>query len=100
MLMLIHSNGPLNPKRLTRALALTPPKMTMLLDRMQARGLLLRERSEVDRRSQNVVLTEEGQDIAKASAAAAASSEAALNSKLSRAERAMLVELLTKVSGH
>lgn len=99
MLMLILSNGPLAPKRLAQALALTAPKMSMLLDRMQARGLLRRERSEVDRRSQNVVLTAEGERIARSSAAAAASSEAALNSRLSRAERAMLVELLNKVSG-
>ncbi len=99
MLMLLLSNGPLNPKRLAHALALTPPKMTMLLDRLQSRGLLLRERSEIDRRSQNVLLTDEGQQIAANSAAAATSAEAALSSKLSRAERAMLVELLRKVSG-
>ncbi len=99
MLMLILSNGPLAPKRLAQALALTPPKMTMLLDRMQSRGLLNRERSEIDRRSQNVVLTPDGERIARSSAAVAESSEASLNSRLSRAERAMLVELLSKVSG-
>ncbi len=98
MLMLILANGPLAPKRLAQGLALTPPKMTMLLDRMQSRGLLRRERSEVDRRSQNVVLTPEGERIARSSAAAAESSEASLNNRLSRAERAMLIELLNKVS--
>ena len=99
MLMLILGNGPLAPKRLANALALTAPKMTMLLDRMQSRGLLNRERSEVDRRSQNVVLTAQGERTARASAAAAATAEASLNSRLSRAERAMLVELLSKVCG-
>ncbi|WP_418318138.1 MarR family winged helix-turn-helix transcriptional regulator [Piscinibacter sakaiensis] len=99
MLMLLLANGPLNPKRLAHALALTPPKMTMLLDRMQARELLRRERSEIDRRSQNVVLTAEGERIARGSAAAAPASEAALNGRLSRAERAMLLELLDKVAG-
>ncbi|MEO8281413.1 MAG: MarR family winged helix-turn-helix transcriptional regulator [Ideonella sp.] len=99
MLMLILSNGPLAPKRLAHALALTAPKMSMLLDRMQSRGLLRRERSEIDRRSQNVVLTPEGDRIANRSAAAAVSAEAALSSRLSRAERAMLVELLSKVAG-
>ena len=99
LLMLIVSNGPLSPKRLARALALTPPKMTMLLDRMQERGLLLRERSEVDRRSQNVRLTDEGKRIAISGASAAQLSERTLSERLSRAEHAMLVELLRKVSG-
>lgn len=98
MLMLILANGPLNPKRLAQTLALTPPKMTMLLDRMEGRGLVRRERSEIDRRSQNVVLTDEGEHIANRSAAAAAASETALNYRLSPAERAMLFELLGKIS--
>ncbi len=100
MLMLVMGNSALNPKRLAQALALTPPQTTMLLDRLQARGLLHRERSEVDRRSQNVVLTEAGDRIARASAAAARSAESALGDQLSGAERAMLIELLGKVSGN
>lgn len=99
LLLLTIANGPQSPKKLAQALALSAPNLTMLLDRMQARGLLRRERSEVDRRSQNVVLTDEGQRIAMASAAAAAPMEQALCERLSRAEHAMLIELLRKVAG-
>lgn len=98
MLMLLLANGPLIPKRLAKTLALTPPKTTMLLDRMQGRDLLRRERSEVDRRSQYVVLTEQGTHIARSAAAAAPGAEAALANRLSRAERAILFELLEKVA--
>ena len=99
LLLLVLANGPLSPKRLAQALALSAPNLTMLLDRLQDRGLLRRERSLLDRRSQNVVLTDEGQRIAQASAAEATPMERALDSRLSRAEHAMLIELLCKVAG-
>lgn len=99
LLLLVLANGPLSPKKLAQALALSAPNMTLLLDRLQERGLLRRERSQVDRRSQNVVLTDEGHRIAKASGAAAVPMESALFDRLSRAEHAMLIELLRKVAG-
>ena len=99
MLLLVLANGPLSPKRLARALALSAPNLTMLLDRLQQGGLLRRERSLVDRRSQNVVLTDEGLRIARASAAEAMPMERALDDRLSLAEHAMLIELLSKVAG-
>ena len=98
LLMLILANGPLAPKRLAQALSLSAPNMSMLLDRLQERGLLRRERSQVDRRSQNVVLTGEGGRIAQDSAAAAAPMEQALLDRLSPAEHGMLIELLRKVA--
>ena len=99
LLLLVLANGPLSPKRLAQALALSAPNLTMLLDRLQQRGLLRRERSLLDRRSQNVVLTDDGLRIAQASAAEAAPMERALDGRLSRAEQAMLIELLSKVAG-
>ena len=99
LLLLVLANGPLSPKRLARALALSAPNLTMLLDRLQDRGLLRRERSLVDRRSQNVVLTDEGLRVAQDSAAVAAPMERALDDRLSLAEHAMLIELLRKVAG-
>ncbi len=98
LLMLILANGPLAPKRLAQALALSAPNMTLLLDRLQERGLLRRERSQVDRRSQNVLLTGEGERIAQAGGVAAEPMEQALFDRLSAAEHAMLIELLRKVA--
>ena len=99
LLMLVLTNEPLSPKTLAQALVLSAPNLTLLLDRLQARGLLRCERSQLDRRSQNVVLTDEGLRIAQASGAAAVPMESALFDRLSRAEHAMLIELLRKVAG-
>jgi DNA-binding MarR family transcriptional regulator len=98
LLMLVLANGPLPPKTLARVLALSAPSLTMLLDRMQLRGLLHRERSQTDRRSQNVVLTPAGDTLARATAAAALPMEQELRHRLSSAEHAMLVELLAKLA--
>lgn len=97
-LLLLLANGPLSPKRLGRALALSAPNLTLLLDRLQQRDLIRRERSESDRRSHNVVLTDEGLRVAEAGAEAAAPMERELDERLSRAERLMLIELLRKVA--
>ena len=99
LLVLLQANGPLNPKRLGQALVLSAPNLTLLLDRLQQRGLIRRERSATDGRSQNIVLTNEGRGLAGDSAAAAAPMEAELHDRLSRAERLMLIELLRKVAG-
>ena len=99
LLMLVLANGPLSPKRLGQALALSAPNLTLLLDRLQERGLIRRERSPTDGRSQNIVLTDSGRQVADDTAAAAAPMEAELSDRLSRAERLMLIELLRKVAG-
>ncbi|MDT7835765.1 MarR family winged helix-turn-helix transcriptional regulator [Aquabacterium sp. OR-4] len=98
LLLLLLANGPLPPKRLGQALALSAPNLTLLLDRLQQRELIRRERSEADRRSHNVVLTPEGQRVAEAGATAAVPMERELDSRLTRAERLMLIELLRKVA--
>lgn len=99
LLMLLKANGPLSPKRLGQALALSAPNLTQLLDGLQQRGLIRRERSATDGRSQNIVLTTKGQRMADDTAAAAAPMEAELIGRLSHAERLMLIELLRKVAG-
>jgi DNA-binding MarR family transcriptional regulator len=99
LLLLLLANGALTPKRLGQALALSGPKLTLLLDRLQERGLLRRERSATDGRSQNIVLTGAGRQLTQAAGEAAAPMERELDSRLSRAERLMLIELLRKVAG-
>ncbi len=99
ILMLLLANGPLSPKRLGQVLALSAPNLTLLLDRLQARDLLRRERNQADRRSQNIVLTDAGLVLAHDAAQAAGPMERELDGRLSAAERAMLFELLRKVAG-
>ena len=98
LLMLLLANGPLPPKRLAAALSVSAPKLTLLLDSLQSRGLLKRQPSQLDRRSHNVVLTAAGQALAQTTADAARPMERQLLGRLSPAEHAMLIELLQKVS--
>lgn len=99
LLMLLNANGALPPKRLGQTLTLTAPNLTLLLDRLQHRGLITRERNPADGRSQHIVLTDLGQRTARDAAAAAVPMERDLLDRLSRAEHAMLIELLCKLAG-
>ena len=99
LLMLLLANGPLSPKRLAQTLRLSNPNLTLLLDRLQERGLLRHERNERDRRSQNIVLMPEGLALSQQAAQVSPSMERELLDRLSPAERAMLIELLMKAAG-
>jgi DNA-binding MarR family transcriptional regulator len=100
LLMLLQANHELAPSQLSDALALSRPHLTLLLDRMQERGWIDRVRSQVDRRSQQVGLTEAGAALAADVARRAPDMEVELQTVLSAAERAMLIELLDKVAAH
>ncbi|HEX5684957.1 MAG TPA: MarR family transcriptional regulator [Ideonella sp.] len=50
---------------LARELELDPGAMTRSLDRLEAKGLVRRERSTEDRRVVNLVLTDEGRQVAR-----------------------------------
>ena len=99
LLMLLLANGATPAKRLAHTLRLSAPNLTMLIDRMQDKHWLRRERNPADRRSQLIVLSAEGQALARRAQAASAAMEASLQRRLSRAERAILIELLAKLSG-
>ena len=101
LLMVLLANDTVAPKRLARALAVTAPNLTVLLDKLQERGLIQRERNPADGRSQHIVLSNRGRQLAKAAAAAAVPMENELQSgRLSRAEHAILIELLDKLARH
>jgi DNA-binding MarR family transcriptional regulator len=99
LLMLLLANEAIAPKRLARALAVTAPNLTLLLDRLQQRGLLKRVPNPLDGRSQHVVLTDKGLRLAREAEAAAGPMERELLARLSPAEHAMLIELLGKLAG-
>jgi DNA-binding MarR family transcriptional regulator len=98
LLMIVQANPGIVPKRLARALAVTAPKLSLLVDRMQERGLVQRERNVADGRSQHLLLTDKGRRVAREAAAATEPMESELLQRLSRAEHAMLIELLSKLT--
>lgn len=99
LLMLLRANDGCAPKQLAGALALSAPHLTVLLDRLEDRGLLARTDSAVDRRAREVRLTADGRALAESAAEAAQTMEHRLLQRLSPAEGAMLFELLRKLQG-
>ncbi|KAA0081687.1 MarR family transcriptional regulator [Mycolicibacterium sp. P9-64] len=63
LLMLLWDNEPRTQADLTRELAIEPPTTSKMLSRMEKAGLIARERSETDRRTVLVTLTEAGRAL-------------------------------------
>lgn len=98
ILMLLADNGPVAQRRLGEALDMAAPNLAVTLDRMAERGWVERVRDADDRRSRRVHLTGAGERIAEEARTVAAAMEEPALSRLSRAERALLIELLRKVA--
>jgi len=98
VLSLVHENPGVSARQLATALAVTPPNITMWIDKLEQRGLVVRERSATDRRAQHLRTTPQGSRTARDATAAVRAAEAAQIDALTPAERAMLIELLTKVA--
>ena len=58
--------GPLTSGALAKTMALSPPTVTGILDRLEMRGLLHRERRPEDKRRVVVALTQTGRDLVDA----------------------------------
>ncbi len=98
VLILLLGNGCAAPKQLALTLGMPPPNVTVLVDRLVARGLLQRQRSPTDGRAMKLLLTEQGAELARRAHRVSQDMESALLSVLSAAERAMLGELLHKLA--
>jgi DNA-binding MarR family transcriptional regulator len=97
ILVLVDANREANNRQLARLLDLSMPYLTVTLDKLAARGLITRARSEVDRRSSLLRLTDEGRALLREAEEIAATMESGLLARLTPGEAAMLFELLTKV---
>lgn len=100
LLLLLQANEQVTPKQLAQTLALSSPNLTILLDRLQERGVIERVRSDSDRRSQNVLLTAAGAELAQRCVALCATMEQDLDDCLTPGEHLLLIELLQKVTRH
>lgn len=97
ILMLVAGNDEVNQKQLGQALDISPPNMAVTLDRMAERGWIERVRSTHDRRAQHIHLTKTGRTFAERMRKISMTMEEPSLSVLSRAERAMLIEMLRKL---
>lgn len=97
VLSLLNANPNITQKRLSNAINVSPPNLAILLDRLETRGLLLRQRNPLDKRSQTLILTTEGARLAAQAEKKVSALEAEATSALSDAERAQLLTLLQKI---
>jgi DNA-binding MarR family transcriptional regulator len=99
VLSMLRSNPGINQKALAEALAIAPPNLATLLDRLESSSLLVRQRSTDDKRIQLVSLTPQGVKLhTQALKAAQKADETALH-QLSASEREQLKRLLSKIFG-
>lgn len=67
VLQIVAETGISTPKAISARMGVSQATMTTLIDRMVAKGLVERQRSEVDRRQMNIMITSEGREaIARA----------------------------------
>ncbi len=99
VLLELERGGPLRPRDLQDRLLLAQYSLSRLLDRMEAEGLVLRERCSEDARCQWVRVTDDGQALRKRMWPVYAEAiEGALGAKLTTAQAERLSELLSRVS--
>ena len=98
VLTLIAENPGGSQARLARALAVTAPNITAIVDRLEAKGWIARNRSEDDRRSQSLQATPRGVELARKATQGIVDAERTTLSALSAGEQMILVELLHKVA--
>ncbi|MFQ1702267.1 MarR family winged helix-turn-helix transcriptional regulator [Loktanella agnita] len=58
-----RSDGSATPKALATQMGITQATVTAIIDKLQISGLIMRQRSEVDRRQTNVMITSNGRAV-------------------------------------
>lgn len=97
LLVVVEKSGPLSQRQLGEVLTVNRSVMVKLVDRLEADGLLQRERDPDDRRSYALRVTEHGKAAISEMTRGAVRGDAEFTSVLSGAERRRLAELLSRI---
>ncbi|MBS0520476.1 MAG: winged helix-turn-helix transcriptional regulator [Proteobacteria bacterium] len=97
LLVLVERNTGLSQMALARALGIDRSTLVPILDRLQARGLLVRHRSPTDARTHALGLTADGEAALARFTRLVKAHEKHIASGLSASETRTLIELLEKV---
>lgn len=97
VLTLIAENPGGSLVRLARALSVTPPNISTMVDRLEGKGLIARQASEADRRAQVLHVTAKGAELVRKATQRIVDAEST-SLPLSPGEQAILTELLHKVA--
>jgi DNA-binding MarR family transcriptional regulator len=97
LLQLLREGICTTPSQLAKELRITPPSMSVWLDKLNARGLLSRSKSVTDGRAQHIDLTAKGQKLIALAHEKLLVSEQSMLAHLSMGERTLLQEILQKM---
>ncbi len=98
-LELVRANPGASQAHLAEVLALDRPAMMAVVDRLEQRGLVLRERSTRDRRRQEIRLTDAGLDLLEGATRRVRRHDGRFLSRFSRADAKALVGWLRRIHG-
>ena len=96
----IRDNAGENQRQLASHLGVLPSRLVLLLDELEAKGLVTRQRSLQDRRNQQLQLSRKGTRLLEKVEMIATAHEADLSSALTETERATLIDLCAKLAAH
>ena len=96
----IHLNPGENQRKLASHLEVLPSRLVVLLDELEAKGLITRQRSPQDRRNQQLQLSKKGTRLLEKVERIAAAHEAELGSALTESERETLIDLCSKLAAY
>jgi DNA-binding MarR family transcriptional regulator len=97
-LTVIAANPGLNQQALGGALSIQRPNLVVLLDRLEARGLIRRGALPGDRRAYALTLTAEGQTLLAQASRIHAEHERKITSALSEADRRLMLRILKQIT--
>ena len=98
VLRLLARNPGIGQRDLAGRLGAVPSRVVALLDQLQAKDLVARRRSETDRRSHELMLTESGEAMMLQLSKISRTHEAGILEPLSSSERDQLAGLLDKLA--
>lgn len=94
----VEANPGITQSALGAALHIAAPSVVKAVDVLERAGFVERRASPVDRRVYALFLTTAGRDVLRRCERIVAASEADIAARLTKAERAMLIELLSRVA--
>ena len=97
ILQLIHEGQCTTLSQLSKELQMTPPSVSVWLDKLTARRLLRRSKGDTDGRTQHLQLTDSGTQLTERALDALLKGEQQLMAALSPGERVLLLEILHKL---
>lgn len=99
LLQIVLSEDTVTPKQISLQMGVSPATISTLLDRMAAKSMIERQRSDIDRRQTNIVLTEVGRKAVEGAPDPLQQKYVKEFEALADWEQAMIVAALERVAG-